>query len=141
MEDSGVRSQVAGRLQDDHLLAGFVPPFRRLAGPGEADLGRSFDQFGQVASRSDLTARVVFRVAGNAGTAFRAWSLELTPGAYQVSTEAVHRPDLEVLVSEATWRQLAEGSLSPLLAFATGELRVRGDIRLAGRLARLMHGE
>lgn len=136
MDDGDARSQVSERLSHDPVITSFLSPFRRLAEADERDLEPSFERFGQAVGRAKVTGRVVFRVAG-ADKRVRAWSLELTPGSYKLSAVAVHRPDLEVLVGERTWRQLAEGAISPLDAFATGEMRVLGNIRLAAQLAEL----
>jgi len=138
---SAVSPELAARVHGDRVLAGFLSPLPRLAEREEADLGQTFERFGQLASRSRLTARVVFQVRAADGTDPRPWSLELTPGACQVSAGAAHRPDLTVLVGEATWRQLAASTVSPLEAFATGELRVRGNVRLASQLVELVRGE
>jgi hypothetical protein len=137
-------SQAAAKLGDDRVLGGFQRPFRRLIEPGDRDLGSSFDRFGQAASRSKAVARgarVLFRVTDDAGAAVGSWSIELTAGKHKVIPGAVERPDLEVVVGEKTWRQLAEGKLSPMMAFATGEMRVRGGIRLAAQLAEHVHSE
>jgi hypothetical protein len=138
MNGTGLRPELAGRIRDDRVLAAFLSPFRSLAQPGDADLGRSFERFAETVSGSEIQARVLFRVLASDGRTARPWSLELRPGGYEVSTEPAHRPDLEVLVGEGTWRQLAEGAVSPLEAFALGDLRVRGDIRLAGQLAGML---
>jgi hypothetical protein len=135
------RPEAVAHLRDDPVLGRFQRPFRRLIEPGDRDLGGSFDRFGQAASRARVTGRVLFRVSGDAGEAVGSWSLELSPGRHQVTPSAVERPDLEVMVGEKTWRQLAEGKLSPMMAFATGEMRVRGGIRLAAQLAEQAHGE
>jgi putative sterol carrier protein len=39
-----------------------------------------------------------------------------------------------VVVRHETWRQIAQGKLSPFEAFITGRLLVGGDIELAKRL-------
>ena len=141
MGSDRARPEAVAHLRDDPVLGRFQRPFRRLIEPADRDLGGSFDRFGLAASRATVTARVLFRVAGDTGEPVGSWSLELTPGRHRVTPATVDRPDLEVLVGERTWRQLAEGKLSPKMAFATGDMRVRGSIRLAAQLAELVHAE
>jgi putative sterol carrier protein len=41
--------------------------------------------------------------------------------------------DFEVITSPGTWLAIAEGSLAPLDAFTSGQMRVRGDVKLGRR--------
>jgi hypothetical protein len=138
MDDNGPRRQ-AERLRDDPVLADFLSPLPRLTEPGEeGDLGRTFERLGELVGGSEVRARVHFRILEGDGETIRSWSLELGPDGYSVTTEPAHRPDLEVLVTEEAWRRLAEGTVSPLEAFGLGGMRVRGNIRVARRLVRLL---
>ncbi len=140
MADQGMPPQFAERLRGDPILAEFVPPFPRLAKSGNVDLGRTFERLGELVGGSEVRARVHFGVVQGDGEAetVRSWSLELGPDVCTVSAERTHGPDLEVLLAEETWRRLAEGVLSPLEAFGQGDMRVRGDIKVAVRVVRLL---
>ena len=139
MDDSRMRRQLAERLHDNPVLADFLSPLPRLTEQGdEGDLGRTFERLGEIAGRSEIRARVHFRILEDDRKTIRSWSLELGPTGHSVTPEPAHRPDLEVLVTEETWRRLAEGTVSPLEAFGLGDMRVRGNVRVARRLARLL---
>jgi hypothetical protein len=139
MDDNGPRRQLAERLRDNPMLADFLSPLPRLTEPGkEGDLGRTFERLGEIAGGSEVRARVHFRILEDDGETTRSWSLELGPAGHSVTPEPVHRPDLEVLVTEEAWRRLAEGTVSPLEAFGLGGMRVRGNVRVARRLVRLL---
>jgi hypothetical protein len=132
MDEIGIRPELAERLRGHPVLGDFLSPFPRLTDSAEDDLGRTVDRLGELVGGSDVRGRVHF------GGAVRSWSLELGPDACKVSAHRTHRPDLEVLVAEETWRRLADGTLSPLEAFGRGDMRVRGDIALASRFVRLL---
>lgn len=51
------------------------------------------------------------------------------------------RPDLEIVTHAETWSCIAEGTLSPLDAFLSGRLFLRGDAYLAKRLVRHLASE
>ena len=137
MDDVGLRPQLAERLLSDPVLADFVSPFPQLT-ESEGDLDETFQRIGEVVGASEVRARVHFGVVQGSGEGemVRSWTLELGPDACAVTAERVHGPDLDVLVSEETWWRLAAGTVSPLEAFGRGDMRVRGDVRLAGRLVR-----
>jgi hypothetical protein len=140
MDQDSIPPQLADRVRVDPVLADFLSPFPRLTDSEKRDLGRTFERFGELIGGSEVRARVRFGVLQDdgEGETVRSWSLELGPKACAVSAERVHRPDLEVLVAEETWWRLAEGIFAPLEAFGRGEMRVRGDIRLARRLVQLL---
>jgi SCP-2 sterol transfer family len=140
MDQKSIPPQLGERLRADPVLADFLSPFPRLTDSEKSDLGRTFERFGELIGGSEVRARVQFGVlqGDGEGETVRSWSLELGPDACAVSAERVHRPDVEVLVAEETWRRLADGTLAPLEAFGRGEMRVRGDIQLARRLVQLL---
>lgn len=49
--------------------------------------------------------------------------------------------DLELVMSAATWTEIALGRLAPLEAFSAGRLRLRGDAELANRLYEHLKGD
>jgi len=63
-----------------------------------------------------------------------AWTVEIGAKAPKVSEGASGKPDVEILTREETWLRIADGALSPLEAFVTGHLRVRGDAEMAKRI-------
>ena len=102
------------------------------------DLGTVFQRMGELIGRSEEYARIQFHIRSDKES--RHWCLELNPEGNRVSATRVDAPDLEIITQTNTWRQISEGSLSPLGAFVGGKLRVRGDIELGKRLfKRLTH--
>jgi hypothetical protein len=108
---------------------------RNLTEPGEADLGPAFRRMGEFLQRSEVRARVQFRVQGE--QEWRYWWLELSPEApNRVHVGQTKNPDLEIVTRYETCWQMAEGSLSPLEAFMHGKMRARGNLELGQRLFR-----
>jgi putative sterol carrier protein len=46
----------------------------------------------------------------------------------------VKKPDLEILTKRETWEQIARGTISPIEAFVTGQMRVRGNYKLGPKI-------
>lgn len=124
----------AARAIEDPVLADFDVPWPDLVGGEKVDVGRGFERIGERLSKSKRSALV--RVTLGEGEGARAWSLALQGGKCDVSKGAEGRPDLEILTSEEVWSEIASGAVTPLEAFGSGRVRVRGDIELARVLAR-----
>jgi SCP-2 sterol transfer family len=43
----------------------------------------------------------------------------------------IEKPDVEIVTTSETWSEIASSRLPPILAFLTGRMRVRGDVRMA----------
>jgi hypothetical protein len=43
----------------------------------------------------------------------------------------IGKPDVELVTTPETWSEIASGQLPPILAFLSGRMRVRGNVRLA----------
>jgi hypothetical protein len=134
----------AGGFRQSSFLSHFMSPFPRLTEATEAeerDVGRSFERLAELLGGSRLRARVHFGIIDGDtldADAVRSWSLDMGDDDCTVRAERAPDPDLEVLVSEDTWWQIAEGRLAPLEAFGRGAMRVRGDLRVARRFAGLL---
>jgi putative sterol carrier protein len=73
----------------------------------------------------------VFDIEG-AGT----WKVEVADGTITV-TEGGTDADTTIKASEETFRAIASGEQSPTTAFATGKLKVEGDMGAAMKLQKL----
>jgi putative sterol carrier protein len=62
------------------------------------------------------------------------WRIDLQESGASCREEAADAADLEIVVGEGTWWEIASGRLSPVDAFSRGELRILGDTALATRL-------
>jgi hypothetical protein len=126
------------KVRDSAFLGHFRTPFPRLTGTGERDLGSTFDRLAELLAGNRVGAAITFSIVPGENLdadPARSWSLRLGEQATTVSAERDERPDLEVILAEQTWWELAEGSVAPLEAFGRGRLRVLGDVRVARRFA------
>ena len=122
-------------------MSEFCDPLPRLIDAGVADLSRSIRRFGEIIGTSQKQpVSLGFHIIG---VAARYWRLQIGPQGPKVSEEApddanTPRPDIEVITSEQTWRNIAEGTLSPMSAMIAGQLRFRGDVALARHVVQLL---
>jgi hypothetical protein len=72
-----------------------------------------------------------------AGAPCGGWTLRLGEEGAEVS-DGVGRADVVVSCTREQWEQLCDGSLSPQTAWATGRLKVSGDMRLAQSVRSLL---
>jgi putative sterol carrier protein len=107
-------------------------PLKRLIEDGEDNLPLSFERLADMLKLSGETADVQVDVVEGRRT--RTWLLALRPKRATVSNDAMRRPDVHLIVARETWQRIAEGQLSPLEAFLSGRLRLRGDVSTATRL-------
>lgn len=128
--DAATAKTALARMHDVPFLGDFARPFPRLGADGTA-LRPTFEQFGRHLGKPGKRVVVLFRLTGERGDE----TVAVTAGPDGSSVDAgADAPDLEVLLTEDTWRQIAGGRLSPLEAFGRGRLRVRGPIRTAHAL-------
>jgi hypothetical protein len=140
---------VAG-FAGDPLLEDFVAPFPDLLAQAGGNLEASFVQVARLMGRGRRAAFIRFTIgpagsataAGDAPDAARRFHLGVTTQGCSVIADDVGRADLEILTTPEVWTAIAAGRMSPLAAFGTGKLRVRGDIGLARQMARRLrsHG-
>jgi putative sterol carrier protein len=106
--------------------------FGDLTRPGDLDVYVSFDRMAKLLEGSGITGKVQFSILDGANWKSRAIQLDTT-GA-KVHKEPLKKVDLEILTRKETWEQIAKGSISPIEAFVTGKMRVRGNYKLGPRL-------
>ena len=105
------------------------------------DVAETFERMAAVLAESGETANVQITLRG--AEEVRHWSLELMKEQATATSKAkrASQPDLEIIVRESTWWDIAEGRLPPPEALRAGKLRLRGDAHLASRLYRQMAAE
>jgi putative sterol carrier protein len=111
---------------------------KRLVEPGEEDIEKAFARLSDLLKATGEQAEVQVDIVGARRT--DRWTVSLEPRAAAASERAARHPDLRVLVAQGTWQQIAEGDVSPLDAFLSGRLRLRGDAELAKRLLKRAGG-
>jgi len=62
------------------------------------------------------------------------WSVVVDEDGGRAASGPSGQADVEVITQAETWWAMAEGRLSPLDAFLSGRMRVRGNIELAKRI-------
>jgi hypothetical protein len=131
------------RLKEDPVVGDFLEMLPNLL-PDDKDLAIHGGRRRLLPPRDDeILAHTFSRLAASIGPATRAglitftitgsgeWTLAVTPQGIQASEGAAESPDLHVICRTDVWLEIAAGQLSPLEAFGTGRLRIRGDIELA----------
>lgn len=120
-------------IKDDPILKDFANPFPPFLGRGQKRLEQSFGRLAKLTGPMQRPACIQFKISNSR------WCLTLAPRGTEVSRDTIEHPDLEIITSEDTWLSIANGQLSPLEAFAKGNLRIRGNIELARLFTRRVH--
>lgn len=68
------------------------------------------------------------------GTSKRTYCFVPADKTYTVTQDAAGEPEFEVITDLATAAEMAKGMLSPVDAFLTGKMEVRGNLELGKRL-------
>jgi hypothetical protein len=96
------------------------------------DLEALFRTMSQRLAPSGEKGRLQFCIYDKSGNTN--WVISLGDGAPKLETSKVEHPHLEILTQKETMLQMAEGTLTPTVAFYRGQMRVRGDAELGKRL-------
>ncbi len=105
---------------------------RSLLGRKKGDVEGTFERLAEMLKQSAETGSIQFRIVAKDQP--RYWNLRLDEQGCTVHLDRLDKPDLEIITTAETWLQIAGGKLSPLIAFARGRMRVRGDEKLGKRL-------
>ena len=122
------RSSVRDAFADDAMLEPFARRLEPLASTS-SDGGDSLEQLARHLGAARLTGVVQLTIDGGGGG--RHSCLIMSPSGCEVLHDRADHPDLEIMVRADAWEQIASGIVSPLEVFGSGQMRVRGDIRLA----------
>lgn len=124
-------AQIEEVFADDELLARFARPFKPFH--RGRDINASYASLAKKLDGKRLTGIMQLSVRDGRKVTHRC--LAMSPAKCEAFDHRAEDPDLEVLTDEATWDAISRGKISPMEAFVTGRMRVRGDIRLAHRIA------
>lgn len=108
--------------------------FPRRIDAGEvrvSDLGESVESGAKLLRRGKDVGQLELRLVGAKGS--RSFTVDVLAGDSRVTQGAADQPDLQVVVSEETWVEIANGDLSPVDAYLTGRMEVAGDLDFAKR--------
>lgn len=107
--------------------------FRSIAEPSREQLAESLQKIGEQLTGTKERGTVQLRVLGTTGRD-ETWTVDLGDAGVSVSKTATEKPVLEIVTRGETWSRIVSGAISPIDAFVTGKVRVRGDTELAKRL-------
>jgi len=119
-------------------LASFRETLPRLVEPGRPDLDAAFTRLGELLGAS--ATPLVVRIQVSEGEQVRSWQLNSGPTGCQVMPGGADPADAEATAGAQTWALILGGALSPLEAFARGQLRLRGSMPVARNVARQLYG-
>jgi putative sterol carrier protein len=105
---------------------------RRLTGRAKGDVGETFAKAAELLANSADSGNIQFCILNKDDHLY--WNLHLHFSGCNAHPEKALKPDLEIITNLETWRQMADGKLSPLVAFARRKMRVRGDVSLGKRI-------
>lgn len=105
---------------------------RSLLGRKKGDVAGTFERLAELLKDSPDNGSIQFRIVDKDQPQY--WNLRLDAQGCTVHFDRVDKPDLEIITIAETWLQIAGGKLSPLVAFARGKMRIRGDEKLGKRL-------
>jgi SCP-2 sterol transfer family len=89
-------------------------------------------RLGELLGSSGLRGTVQLRLVDHStGKEQSLLNVTLDGSKAKTGTGSIDKPDFELITTPETWSEIASSQLPPILAFLTGRLRVRGDVRLA----------
>jgi putative sterol carrier protein len=104
---------------------------RRLA-DGKSGVKASLE--GMVSSLGATKEKGKIQLSLVSGDDRKHWSIDLSGKEGRIAQAASKSPELEVVMSEETWLQIASGEVPPHEAYGRGMISVRGDLELGRRL-------
>ena len=92
--------------------------------------------------RKKVNGSFLFRLSDGPGGASAAWTVDARKGSaggsVTPSDDVVSKPDCTISISDADFAALAAGKLSPMGAYMSGKLKLKGRAALAQKLAALL---
>ena len=108
--------------------------FARKVEPGDvrvSDIEASVKAGAKLLERGKDVGQIELRLVG--GRADRSYTVDVVAGSSRVAPGRADEPNLQLVVPESTWVEIANGDLSPVDAYLTGRMEVAGDLEFAKR--------
>jgi putative sterol carrier protein len=96
-----------------------------------ADFDQPMQSAAQLLKRGKDVGRLGVRLLNSRGS--RAYTFDVLGGDCRVTQGVAEDLDLEVVVDEDTWREIANGDLSPVDAFLAGKMEISGNMEFGKR--------
>jgi putative sterol carrier protein len=103
----------------------------KAADVGASEIAESMESGARLLKRGKDVGRLEVRLVGKSGS--RAFTFDVLGGECRVTQGTSDERDLEIVVSDETWVEIANGDLSPVDAYLTGRMEVTGDLDFAKR--------
>jgi putative sterol carrier protein len=108
-----------------------------LVDAGVLDVGSTLEVAVERAAAAGLEGKVELTLVEEAESSARTWHADLKrKTCKEVKGKRRAGADVELVMSAATWTEIAAGRLGPMEAFGAGRLRIRGDVHRA----RILYG-
>jgi putative sterol carrier protein len=96
-----------------------------------SDIAASMEAGASLLKRGKDVGRLEVRLIGKRGS--NSYTFDVLGGECRMSKGSPAESDFEVVVSEETWVEIANGDLSPVDAYLTGRMELSGDLEFAKR--------
>jgi putative sterol carrier protein len=96
-----------------------------------SDIAESMEAGARLLKRGKDIGRLEVRLIGKRGSS--SYTFDLLGGDCQMTKGSPAESDFEVVVSEETWVEIANGDLSPVDAYLAGRMELSGDLEFAKR--------
>jgi putative sterol carrier protein len=96
-----------------------------------SDIAASMEAGARLLKRGKDVGRLEVRLIGKRGS--NSYTFDVLGGECRMSKGSPAESDFEVVVSEETWVEIANGDLSPVDAYLTGRMELSGDLEFAKR--------
>jgi putative sterol carrier protein len=98
---------------------------------GPAEIALSMESAARLLKRGKDVGRLEVRLLGKQGSS--SYTFDVLAGDCRVTKGSSGDQDFEIVVSEATWVEIANGDLSPVDAYLTGRMQLSGNLEFAKR--------
>jgi putative sterol carrier protein len=96
-----------------------------------SDIAASMEAGASLLKRGKDVGRLEVRLIGKRGS--NSYTFDVLGGECRMRKGSPAESDFEVVVSEETWVEIANGDLSPVDAYLTGRMELSGDLEFAKR--------
>lgn len=101
---------------------------KKLTGPQQNTAESTFKKMEAALQSGEIAGKFQFQILKGDEPSFFYFDARKT-GA-KLNLKKADKPDFEIITTEETWLQIANGVLSPLRAFLENKMRVRGKVEL-----------
>ena len=105
-----------------------------LTAGGRNDTAGTFKSLSELLAASHLRGTLQVWLVPDKHTQASCFRVNFAARKSTLSTTAVKKPSVELVMKPEVWAQIAAGRLAPIDAFMDGLMRIRGDVTLAQKM-------